>query len=60
MDDAVLRMERLGMEVTKQQVEPCMETHTVLGHARDYEGGFVLLHITKRAAGDACGHHQHQ
>ena len=50
MEDAVSRMERLGMEVARQQVEPCTETHTVLGHARDYEGGFVLLRITRAAA----------
>jgi hypothetical protein len=54
MDDAVGRMERLGMVVQGTQVEPCRETRTLLGHARDYEGGFVLLRVC-RQPGSAAG-----
>lgn len=53
MDDAVGRMERLGMAVQKTQVEPCRETRTLLGHARDYEGGFVLLRVRRQPGGAA-------
>ena len=57
MDDAVGRMERLGMAVQKTQVEPCRGTRTLLGHARDYEGGFVLLRVC-RQRGSAAGQNE--
>lgn len=46
LDDFVRRAEGMGMAVQKKQVEPCLETRTVLGNDRDYEGGFVLLTVS--------------
>ncbi len=46
LDDFVGRVEDMGMSIQRRQVEPCLETRTVLGNDRDYEGGFVLLTVS--------------
>ena len=47
LDDFVRRTEEMGMSVQNRKVEPCQETRTVLGNDRDYEGGFVLLTVSR-------------